>query len=825
MASSFLEDLFEKEVDEKEVSAMVGSLESQLASTPIPRSHHNEVKPSVEASKTSPKISNMTSKAPIRTSPIQNQTATAVRPGISSSPVLNTTGNTAITTVINIAPRPTVTTAVPLAPRPATMAVLAAPNAAFAGGHRFVTTMINSTDLINRNINILNPQQIALAPRIVSGNAAVPGNPQTMTAPRIIQQIQPRVVNAPRVLNPQVVLRQPATSSPVQQDQKMNIIQTQIRPVPASVSVTQNVPIRTNLTQIRPQQINAIPRTVTYRMPINQASVTTPKTEIASTAGTNSHNSSSSNVANVGMRVSTPTTPQQQGVKNITIAGNQTKPQPSSTPLATVTHSQPQVNAAQLEQVKEQALKLKNFFNNLVRLASEKSPDVGKTVKELVQGVMEGKLTEEQFATNLQTTLNSPPQPNLVGFLKVGVNISAIWQKRKVKKYMTFCVLGCHYQVKKYSMNVLYGAVNKGSRPKLPANAKFQNVHRCLGPQKLVPLVRVPKPPYYSLSASKTFLPASMLNLSSIVYVLIGLSTSPNILQIADAALRVVFLLSPYWSVNSLHLLKTFYSSGDDDINDVTSMAGVNLMEESQRILAINSDLLSSQTRSCKDEPFLNVPSLQRKLDLLAKKHGLTDVSQDVVSLVSHATQERLRNILEKISTISLHRLEVYRDDPIYEVGVDIRSQLRVFEQIDEVERKKRDARERDILMRAANHSDRQKDPEQARLKEKAKQLQQEEEELIRKRAANSTALAAIGPRKKRKLDEALEGSSSSSTPGSSSTSASPSSSSVLGNQNDVRKQVPRQRMRRVLLKDLIFVMEQEKETTKSLLLYKALLK
>lgn len=42
----------------------------------------------------------------------------------------------------------------------------------------------------------------------------------------------------------------------------------------------------------------------------------------------------------------------------------------------------------------------------------------------------EGKLTEEQFATNLQTTLNSPPQPNLVGFLKVGVNISAIWQKR-----------------------------------------------------------------------------------------------------------------------------------------------------------------------------------------------------------------------------------------------------------------------------------------------------------------------------------------------------------------------------------------------------------
>ena len=44
-----------------------------------------------------------------------------------------------------------------------------------------------------------------------------------------------------------------------------------------------------------------------------------------------------------------------------------------------------------------------------------------------------------------------------------------------------------------------------------------------------------------------------------------------------------------------------------------------------------------------------------------ARKHGLSEVSQEVYNLVSHATQERLRNILETLSTISLHRLEVYR--------------------------------------------------------------------------------------------------------------------------------------------------------------------
>ena len=44
-------------------------------------------------------------------------------------------------------------------------------------------------------------------------------------------------------------------------------------------------------------------------------------------------------------------------------------------------------------------------------------------------------------------------------------------------------------------------------------------------------------------------------------------------------------------------------------------------------------------------------------------------------------------------------------------------------------------------------------DPEQQKLKQKAKELQQAEAEEVRQREANLTALAAIGPRKKRKID------------------------------------------------------------------------
>ena len=44
-----------------------------------------------------------------------------------------------------------------------------------------------------------------------------------------------------------------------------------------------------------------------------------------------------------------------------------------------------------------------------------------------------------------------------------------------------------------------------------------------------------------------------------------------------------------------------------------------------------------------------------------AKKHGLDDVPSQVLSLISHATQERLRSVVEKLANIAEHRLEIYK--------------------------------------------------------------------------------------------------------------------------------------------------------------------
>nr|XP_005289981.2 transcription initiation factor TFIID subunit 4-like isoform X2 [Chrysemys picta bellii] len=256
----------------------------------------------------------------------------------------------------------------------------------------------------------------------------------------------------------------------------------------------------------------------------------------------------------------------------------------------------------------------------------------------------------------------------------------------------------------------------------------------------------------------------------------------------------------------------------DDDINDVASMAGVNLNEESARIMATNSDLVGTQIQSCKDEPFLAAIPLHKRILEMAKKLGITDVPTEVVTFISHATQNRLRTVIEKVTMVTQHRMESHKDDEWYEQATDVRSQLKFFEQLEHLEKQRKDEQEREILLKAAKSRSRQEDPEQARLKQKAKEMQQQELAQMRQRDANLTALAAIGPRKKRKLDSAglltIGGEVLGMTSGSQAGFGAPSS-----------RQYARQKITRVNLRDFIFYMEQERETSHSLLLYRALLK
>lgn len=251
---------------------------------------------------------------------------------------------------------------------------------------------------------------------------------------------------------------------------------------------------------------------------------------------------------------------------------------------------------------------------------------------------------------------------------------------------------------------------------------------------------------------------------------------------------------------------------GEDDINDVTCMAEVNLDEENACILATHSDFVGTLIQSCKDEPFLLIGALQKRILDIGKKHDITELNSDAVNLISHATQERLRGLLEKLTTIAQHRMTIYKGSENYILSTDTRSQLKFLEKLDQLEKQRKDLEEREMLLRAAKSRSNKEDPEQLRLKQKAKELQQLELAQIQYRDANLTALAAIGPRKKRPLESGNE--SFKDNPSASGTSSLTATKPLL-----------RPRITRVSLRDLIFCMEQEREMKYSRALYLALLK
>ncbi|XP_067105625.1 transcription initiation factor TFIID subunit 4-like [Osmerus mordax] len=458
--------------------------------------------------------------------------------------------------------------------------------------------------------------------------------------------------------------------------------------------------------------------------------------------------------------------------------------------------------AAVSQEMQENVKKCKNFLATLIKLASHNSPspDTSRNVKALVQDLLDAKIEPEEFTNRLQLELKSSPQPYLVPFLKKSLpalRLSLLssqhsltqppqQQKPPPAASMPAIVAGPAVRVRQPNSIAATGA---GALPVGHTAALGVKRAGTAGSQVQMPLVITQTRGLMGKGAT------------------IQAGRSPGGFAVQVSGNQKNKLNDPGGG--------TFRD--DDDINDVASMAGVNLNEESARILATNSELVGTQIRSCKDEAFLHPGLLHKRILETAKKYGVSEVPLEAATFISHATQSRLRTVLEKVSAIAQHRLDACKDDDWYEQSGEVRSQLKFFEHLERMEKQRKDEQEREILLKAAKSRSRQEDPEQARLKQKAKEMQQQELAQMRQRDANLTALAAIGPRKKRKMDS--PGSTPSGAEVSSSSAGSPAGASTSS------RQYARQRITRVNLRDLIFYMEQERDTAHSLLLYRALLK
>ncbi|XP_059140891.1 transcription initiation factor TFIID subunit 4-like isoform X3 [Physella acuta] len=499
-----------------------------------------------------------------------------------------------------------------------------------------------------------------------------------------------------------------------------------------------------------------------------------------------------------------------------------------------------EMNQAMLENVK----KCKNFLSTLIKLAYSQPPETVKNVKALIQGLIDGKVEPEMFTERLQHELQSSPQPYLVPFLKKSLPLlrQSMLKGRMVidgVKPPPAEVAGQSQSITVsqspattiVSQQVITASGTLTQRPVVAprptmAPLQQQQIRSSLGPasSKVAPIRQTMPQVAIAPGGNKVVLQASQIRqqmpnqvLNQVRPKMTVARPSSQFIRATNKPITTAVVKAEPSSPAAGHREKRKFESlkdGDDDINDVATMGGVNLSEESKNILATtNADFIGAQMRSCKDEIFLAASPLHKKISTIAKKYGIEDISPAVVNIVSHATQERLRDMVSKLSTIAEHRVEIYKMDSRYEVESETKLKLKFLEELDKLEKKRHEEQEREKLLRAIKSRSKNEDPEQLKLKQKAKELQQAEAEELRQREANLTALAAIGPRKKRRLDFADATKSGSSTNNNS------------FNSNSSLASVIRPRTKRVNLRDVQFLLESERSTRKSELLYKTFLK
>ncbi|XP_068563878.1 transcription initiation factor TFIID subunit 4 [Cebidichthys violaceus] len=423
---------------------------------------------------------------------------------------------------------------------------------------------------------------------------------------------------------------------------------------------------------------------------------------------------------------------------------------------------------ATLESVK----KCKNFLVTLIKLASSdsRSANMANNVRGLVSSLLEGKLEAEEFTEQLYRELKSTPQPCLVPFLK--------------KSLPAVRCLTADPQ-----LFIQQASTSTGNLMKQSSTVTGQNVSTSQQVIQQPPAVTL-RPGMTTLVQSRNYILKSSRPIPKHTVVQSGKPFAGTF------SLKQPFTQEPPRSTKFAFKDSSGSYKEEDDINDVASMAGVNLREENAQIL---TTVVGSVVQSCQDQPFLSPNPVLHRILRSGQALGVTDVDPEVVALVSHATQECLRGLLEKLTVMAEHRKAALKEDLWHAKVSDVRSQLRFLEEVESLRKKRRDEEERERLLRLARSRSHTEDPQHQQLKQRAKELQQIEEAQLQQREANLTALAAIGPRKKRPLEQTE------------------SQVTLLPRQGV-------QKVTRVMLGDLLLCMEQDHFLCHSLTLYRAML-
>ncbi|KAM3968593.1 TBP-associated factor 4 [Aphomia sociella] len=847
MASAeFLEQVLSTDVDENAVNAIVGSLENQLVTSVPSVSLHNNIVNVIPS-----QLSNITSSASsiigVQKYNTDQSNSSGIVTGLQSSAISNS--NASFTNVLASAPSnfvsQTLTGAVSNSGEP--IKVIYTQSQSLSNPNNRVTFPTQS--LANGCIGLAATQNQII--HTVPGGTVIPQGVSktiTMQNPLVIKQgttagqvgMQPGMVTVPMSVNssmpasiPNVMtLNKPGGQNVVVTTQNLGSAQSAIIPNVQILNMRPGAPTvaaQKSVATVSPRVVIGTPQVVGARA---AAPGITLQTLQSLQPGQQGHlllktENGQYQLLRVGPApaANTLTAPQAQTIRLSTVpahpgvatvstsvaapgqmpgqmpagpvAAPVVAPSPASVAPATPPPQPPTVTTQKpSDNTKE---KCRNFLANLLDLSSKEPKSVEKNVRNLIQELIDAQVEPEEFCNRLERLLNASPQPCLIGFLKRSL---PLLRQSLVTKEL----------------------VIEGINPPAP-HVAFSNIPAPTQQVMATSNVQMKQKPGSGIAVLQNVPFHSKINVSKVSgSKAMTVNSKTNFPRPAVAALSTV--LTPGKSLLKEKEKKTsvqFASqpfvddkmAGDDDINDVAAMGGVNLAEETQRILG-STELIGTQIRSCKDEYLLPMSLMQARLKAAAVKHGLEEPSAEVAGLISHAVHERLKNLVEKLAVIAQHRIDlIIKTDSRYEVTQDVKGQLKFLEELDRVDKKRREDSEREMLLRAAKSRSKNEDPEQAKLKAKAKEMQRAELEELRQREANLTALQAIGPRKKPRLEG----------PGGAGDSVSNGGGHSTGGFSGRSHLALRTRLKRINHRDMVFLLEQERETAHSSMLFRSYLK
>ncbi len=175
---------------------------------------------------------------------------------------------------------------------------------------------------------------------------------------------------------------------------------------------------------------------------------------------------------------------------------------------------------------------------------------------------------------------------------------------------------------------------------------------------------------------------------------------------------------------------------------DIAHLAGVDINSEETNLI----ESRVAATGGITDEPgFVTRPVLQRRLELQCTKRGMS-AGKEVVDVLGHALQDRLRAILEQLVRVSKMRNEVYKSESGYDHVISSNSKryLHLLEKRMKEDQDRKEVRERERQMKE------QKDRERREKKTEESEVDKLTKAKMEEEAASNTALAAIGDTKAR---------------------------------------------------------------------------